>query len=74
MQPIRKTYFNDLWISNNNKIWLDRGSTKEEAKCKLCKSVFQLGNMRETSLKCHAMARRIRNMFRNMRKCSLSSS
>ena len=53
--PKGKCIFYDRWLSDSKySAWLQRGAGVASAKSKLCKSSFDVSNMGETTLKCHA--------------------
>ena len=47
----KKTYFKSSWLTNNAFApWVGRSSLDTQAYCKLCKVVFELGNMGKKAL------------------------
>ena len=84
-KKVKKTYFQESWLSNNEfKEWLVAAADKTQAKCKLCKATFTLGNMGMTALKSHATGKghrkkvikhkEIQNFFAKRQNVSKSST
>ena len=73
--PKRKCIFNGRWLSDSKySAWLQRGAGVVSAKCKLCKSSFDVSNMGETALKCHAGGKKNRARVEELEKAVASGS
>ena len=50
----KQTYFQEAWLTCSEfSFWIARGKVNTEARCKLCKSNFELSNMGVISVKSH---------------------
>ena len=51
----KKTYFNSSWLTNNAFApWIGKSSLDTKVYCKLCKVVFEYGNIGKKTLNSHA--------------------
>ena len=73
--PKGKCIFNDRWLSYSKySAWLQWGAGVASAKCKLCKSSFDVSNMGETALKCHAGGKKHRTRVEELENTVASGS
>ena len=73
--PKGKCIFNDRWLSDSkHSAWLQRATSVALAKCKPCKSPFDISNMEETALKCHAGGKKHRTRVEELENTVASGS
>ena len=54
-----QTYFSDCWLEEDAfKSWLSKTADKKQARCRLCKTDFELSNMGKKALLCHAASKK----------------
>ena len=58
---LKKTLFNEDWLKDSQfSSWIARSIHKDKARCKLCATDFQLGNMGKQALLSHARGKKHR--------------
>ena len=56
---LKKTLFNEDWLKDSQfSSWIARSIHKDKARCKLCATNFQLGNMGKQALLSHARGKK----------------
>ena len=61
---LKKTLFNEDWLKDSQfSSWIARSIHKDKARCKLCATDFQLGNMGKQALLSHARGKKHRKII-----------